>query len=62
MKSTQNQKLKTDCFAYNSEKNRCNALSEFVCTYKNCSFYRNKTEIDTKEIEKSIKHYGCSNE
>lgn len=60
MKISHDRKPMIDCFAYNKEKNKCNALCELVCTYKNCRFYKDRINMDTREIERAIKHYEGS--
>ena len=41
--------IKTDCFAYNSEKNECYALKELSCKQKNCPFYKTKEQVGDYE-------------
>lgn len=49
---------KADCFAYSKDKNRCNALSELVCTYKDkCSFYKHRANVNLREIELAVRSY-----
>ena len=36
--------VKTDCFAYNKELNRCNALDSLFCKREKCNFYKTKKE------------------
>ena len=43
---------KKDCFAYKEGSNTCSALVELVCTYKNCSFYKNRSEVDFDDINR----------
>ena len=38
-----------DCFAYKNDTT-CDALTEMMCTYKNCPFYKNKNDVDMREI------------
>jgi hypothetical protein len=42
-------KPKEDCFAYKNS-NTCNALTEMVCLYKDCPFYKKKSDVDYKAI------------
>ena len=42
--------LKKDCVFY--QKNRCYALTEFVCENKNCTFYRLKIICNNQLILK----------
>ena len=35
---------KTDCFAYDSAKNRCDALCGLVCSRNQCPFYATEDE------------------
>lgn len=47
--------IHTDCFAYNEtdiEKNQCCALTERICNYKECRFYKNwdECEKETKQL------------
>ena len=60
MKSVCKYEPKKSCFAFNADKNKCNALSELVCRYEDCVFYQNKNAVNTKDIEKDIYHYGCT--
>ena len=51
MKSNDLREPKKDCFAYKDNKT-CSALTEMMCTYKNCPFYKNKNEVDFKDINR----------
>lgn len=50
---------KTDCFAFNDEKKRCNCLKKLYCMIGKgaCSFYEKKENVDLLAIEESCKHY-----
>lgn len=61
MKSNQNFQKKTDCFAYSSDNDICNAMSYLVCKEKNCSFYKEKSKVNMEKIKKDIDIYNCSN-
>ena len=51
--------VKTDCFAYHEDKNLCSALSELVCANsKKCAFYKHKSEVDFREMERAVKNYS----
>lgn len=52
-----NKEPKVDCFAFNKEAHKCNALTELVCEYKNCPFYKNRSNVNLKEIETAVKGY-----
>lgn len=39
--------IKKDCFAYNDEKNECNACKDLKC--QNCAFYKEKGKIEQQE-------------
>jgi len=41
--------IKKDCFAY--RHSRCNVLTEMVCRYGECSFYKTRSQ-DKKDREK----------
>ena len=51
MKSKYVKEPMTDCFAY-KDKYTCDALTEMVCTYKNCSFYKNRRDVDLEDIRR----------
>ena len=51
MKLEKINKPKEDCFAYKNA-NTCSALTEMVCTYKNCSFYKNRRDVDLEDIRR----------
>ena len=36
--------VKKDCFAYNKEMDRCNALTVMQCDFKECNFYKSKKQ------------------
>lgn len=50
--------IKEDCFAYNKEKNRCNALIDLFCRNEKCRFYKKKNKMSEKYIESAIKNYS----
>lgn len=35
--------VKKDCFAYDSEECKCNALRNLYCGFEDCGFYKEKT-------------------
>ena len=37
--------IKTDCFAFDKEKQECKCLKELYCDKENCKFYKSKEEI-----------------
>lgn len=37
--------VKTDCFAYNKEKEECNCLNKLYCINENCKFYKTREQI-----------------
>lgn len=45
---------KTDCFAYRDKD--CTALTDIDCV--NCSFYKNKKDVNMWKIEQAIKKYA----
>lgn len=49
-----------DCFAYVEKKGHqgCRALKELYCKDRKCRFYKRKYEVDSEEIENSIKEYS----
>ena len=49
MKQKKTREPKTDCFAYKNNTT-CHALTEMMCTYKECPFYKNENEIDYNTI------------
>ena len=50
---------KTECFAYSREKKCCKALSTLICANKDkCPFYKHKSEVDFKEIERAVTKYS----
>ena len=51
---------KKDCFAYRYAfgKPTCEALKEMQCSKGNCSFYKNKKDINYTQIERDIKNYS----
>lgn len=63
MKRIATREPKTECFAYHKETNECKSLTDLMCTYKNCPFFRHKSEINFAQIESAVKHYsGPSNQ
>lgn len=53
-----NKEPKKDCFAFNAEARKCNALTDLICEYKDkCSFYKLKSEVNMKEIERAVNGY-----
>lgn len=51
----ENKTIHNDCFAYNetdNEKHQCCALTERVCNYKKCNFYKGWENCDdiTKQL------------
>lgn len=49
--------IKKDCFAYNEEKRRCNALNDLYCKKEKCNFYRNKNTFKIKNEEYKAYNY-----
>lgn len=43
--------VKTDCFGYIKEKEKCNALNELYCKKDICKFYKTREQF-IKEQEK----------
>ena len=41
-----------DCFAYKAGSNTCNALTELMCTYKKCPFYKHHSEVNFADINR----------
>jgi len=41
-------KIKTDCFAYDTEKQSCKALNQLYCKHESeCRFYKNEKRRET---------------
>lgn len=51
--------VKKDCFAYDAKYKDCNVLKELYCRNENCKFYKNRTEVNLKQIEEDIKKYSA---
>lgn len=59
MKNIPNKEPKANCFAYDETKHECRALSELACAYKDkCAFYKHKSELDWKELERATRTYS----
>ena len=52
--------VEKDCFAFTIKNGHygCRALKELYCKDRKCRFYKGKYEIDSEEIENSIKEYS----
>jgi hypothetical protein len=47
------QTIHTDCFAFNESENtkeQCCALTERICNYRDCHFYKDDCSNDTKKL------------
>lgn len=42
---------KKDCFAYNSDKDSCNALKQLYCKSEKCSFYKPRNKSGIQKFE-----------
>ena len=49
MKHKKTREPKKECFGYKNDTT-CNALTEMICTYKDCPFYKNRSEVDYRTI------------
>ena len=49
-------KINKDCFAYDANKNKCNALKELECKSKECKFYKNKNNNKLNCVFKETMH------
>lgn len=38
----ENIEIKKDCFAYKKKENDCDCLTQLLCKYQKCPFYREK--------------------
>lgn len=50
---------KKDCFAYREkqEYEGCCILNKLYCKKENCKFYKNKNNVDIRQIEYDIRNY-----